>query len=181
MTSHTGPKAVSSLRRRLLLGAAGGAALVGGAWWSLRVRAPDPAAEAFWARSFETPQGGQLSMQSLRGRPLLVNFWATWCAPCVRELPEIDRFYRDFAAEAWQVVGLAIDGPTPVREFLGRFDLSFPIGLAGLDGTALVRQLGNDRGGLPFSVAFGADGRVIHRKLGETSYAELAGWARAAN
>ncbi|MBA3596763.1 MAG: TlpA family protein disulfide reductase [Methylibium sp.] len=177
MTTH-GP--VSSRRRRLLTGGAAGAALLGGVWLSLRRHAPDPAVEAFWAQSFETPQGGRLDMSSLRGRPLLVNFWATWCAPCVRELPEIDRFHRDFGARGWQVVGLAIDGPTPVREFLARMNLGFPIGLAGLEGTALVRRLGNERGGLPFSVAFDADGHVAQRKLGETSYAELAGWAQGA-
>lgn len=175
----TTDRPVLSFRRRLLVGGVAGAALLGGAWLSLRRHAPDPAADAFWTRSFETPQGGRLDMSSLRGRPLLVNFWATWCAPCVRELPEIDRFHRDFSQRGWQVVGLAIDGPTPVREFLSRMNLGFAIGLAGLEGTALVRQLGNDRGGLPFSVAFDDDGRVFERKLGETTYAELAGWARA--
>lgn len=168
----------SPLRRRLLVGGVAGAAMLGGAWLSLRRHVPDPATQALWAQSFETPQGGHLEMSSLRGRPLLVNFWATWCAPCVRELPEIDRFHRDFGASGWQVVGLAIDGPTPVREFLRRMNLGFPIGLAGLEGTALVRQLGNERGGLPFSVAFDAGGRLVQRKLGETSYAELAAWAQ---
>lgn len=169
----------SPLRRRLLAGGVAGAALLGGAWLSLRRRAPDAAAEALWSQSFETPQGNRLVMSSLRGRPLLVNFWATWCAPCVRELPEIDRFHRDFTGNGWQVVGLAIDSPTPVREFLGRMNLGFPVGLAGMEGTALVRQLGNERGGLPFSVAFDAQGRIAQRKLGETSYAKLADWARA--
>ena len=169
----------SPVRRRLLVGGAAAAALLAGAWVSLRRRAPDPAAEALWSQSFDTPQGGRLVMNSLRGRPLLVNFWATWCAPCVRELPEIDRFHRDFAANGWQVVGLAIDGPTPVREFLGRMNLGFPIGLAGVQGTALVRQLGNAQGGLPFSVALNAEGRVIQRKLGETTYVEIAGWAQS--
>ncbi|WP_367162316.1 TlpA family protein disulfide reductase, partial [Methylibium sp.] len=77
----TTTRPLSSPRRRLLLGGAAGAALLGGAWLSLRRHAPDPAAEAFWAQSFETPQGSRLTMSSLRGRPLLVNFWATWCAP----------------------------------------------------------------------------------------------------
>lgn len=170
-------EAARSQRRRLLVGGVAGAALLGGAWLSWRRHAPDPAAEAFWALVFDTPQGDRLAMSDLRGKPLLVNFWATWCAPCVRELPEIDRFYRDNRGRGWQVVGLAIDSPTPVREFLSRLTLGFPIGLAGLQGTSLVRELGNQRGGLPFTIAFDAAGRLAERKLGETSYGELARWA----
>jgi hypothetical protein len=94
----------------------------------------------------------------------------------VREMPEIDRFYRNHQSKGIQVLGLAIDSPTPVREFLSRVKVSFPIGLAGLDGTELVRQLGNERGGLPFTVALTAEGYVLKTKLGETSYEELAGW-----
>ena len=131
-----------------------------------------------WALRFERPEGGELVMADLRGRPLVLNFWATWCPPCIKEMPELDRFHREFAPQGWQVVGLAIDGPTPVRDFLRRVPVGFAIGLAGLGGTDLVRRLGNAAGGLPFSVIFGRDGQVLHRKLGETSFDELAGWAR---
>ena len=168
-------------RRRWLIGGVAAAGLAGGAWFGLG-RTPAPAGDAapapFWDLSFDTPAGSTLALATLRGKPLLVNFWATWCAPCVREMPEIDRFYNDFKSNGWQVVGLAIDGPTPVREFLGRVKVGFPIGLAGLDGTELVKTLGNEQGGLPFTVAFDAAGRLVQRKLGETSYEELAGWAR---
>jgi thiol-disulfide isomerase/thioredoxin len=172
-----------SSSRRLLTAGVALAAVAGGAWFasSRRSTAPaaDPGAEALWSQGFDTPDGGRLAMSALRGKPLLINFWATWCAPCVREMPEIDRFYRDFSPKGWQVLGLAIDGPTPVREFLGRIKVGFAIGLAGLEGTELARQLGNERGGLPFTVAFDAAGRLVQRKLGETSYDELAGWAQA--
>ncbi len=169
------------MRRRLLFGLGAGAGAAAGAWFALsrRSQPADPAVAALWSLSFDTPDGGRLAMQSLRGKPLLINFWATWCAPCVRELPQIDRFHRDFAPKGWQVVGLAVDGPTPVREFLAKLKLGFPIGLAGFEGSELSRQLGNDRGGLPFSVAFDAGGRLIQRKLGETRYEDLAAWARA--
>lgn len=179
----------ASNRRRWLAAGVAVSAFAGGAWLASRrdgaptepgqapARTAD-AAESFWQLSFDTPAGATLATASLRGKPLLVNFWATWCAPCVREMPEIDRFHRDHAAKGWQVLGLAIDGPTPVREFLTRVPVGFAIGLAGLEGTDLVRQLGNERGGLPFSVAFDRQGRIAQRKLGETSYDELAGWAR---
>jgi len=195
-------------RRRLLVGAAGAAAIAGLAlgWWrhgaasatsstgpiAPATPAPQPATDnpgapagadglsALWALRVAQPQGGELDLASLRGKPLLINFWATWCAPCLREMPEIDRFHREFGPRGWQVLGLAIDGPTPVREFLGRVKIGFPIGLAGLDGTDLVHTLGNPQGGLPFSVMIGAGGQVLHRKLGATDFAELAAWAAKA-
>jgi hypothetical protein len=96
----------------------------------------------------------------------------------VKELPEIDRFARGHG-QALSVVGLAIDGAEPVRAFLQRLPLSFDIGLAGLAGSELARGLGNPGGMLPFTVLIGADGKVLQRKLGETTHDELVAWARA--
>ena len=183
------PSPVGPGRRRLLTaGVAAGAVLAGGAlaWW--RQSATPVAAgsadaangnplDSLWALSLARPEGGELALATLRGKPLLINFWATWCPPCVRELPEIDRFHREFGPRGWQVLGLAIDGPTPVREFLARVKVGFPIALAGLEGTELLNQLGNPQGGLPFSVMIDGAGRVVQRKLGETHFDELAAWA----
>jgi thiol-disulfide isomerase/thioredoxin len=166
------------------VGAAAAAAGLGGALWRQArapgsEREPEPASTTLWSLQFDRPDGGRLDMAEFRGRALVLNFWATWCPPCVKEMPELDRFHRDFAARGWQVVGLAIDGPTPVRQFLQRVPVGFPIGLAGFGGTELGRELGNVTGALPFTVVFGRDGQVAHRKLGETNYDELAGWASA--
>ena len=171
-------------RRALLYGgvaAAAAAAGLGGAWWREQ-RAAEWAAQTggVWDLRFAQPGGGELVMQSLRGRPLVLNFWATWCPPCVKEMPDLDRFQRQFAAQGWQVVGLAIDSPTPVREFLARTPVGYPIGLAGLDGTGLSRRLGNEGGALPFTAVFNTAGRVVQRKLGETSLEQMQHWARLA-
>ena len=154
---------------------AGGAG-VGVAWWRRRGVA-DGEVERLWTLRFERPEGGELALAPLRGRPLLINFWATWCAPCLRELPAIDRFYRQYQSRGWQVVGLAIDGAPAVREFLARVKLGFPIGLAGLEGADLVARLGNAEGGLPFSVVIDGRGLLVERKLGETRFDQLAAWA----
>jgi thiol-disulfide isomerase/thioredoxin len=171
-------------RRGLVIGAvAAGAALAGAGVALLRDRPDAPAADAgalLWPLSFQTPQGSALPMTSLRGRPLVVNFWATWCPPCVEELPMLDAFSRQHAAKGWQVVGLAIDQPSAVRTFLQRTPVGFPIGLAGLDGSQLARELGNRTGGLPFTVVLGKDGTVLQRKMGKISNEDLAQWATLA-
>ena len=161
-------------------GVAGGGAAALGAWtWQRRGGAtPAEPAGPPWSLRLERPEGGWLDMATLRGRPLVLNFWATWCPPCIEELPEIDRFARENAPLGWQVVGLAVDSPGPVRQFLARQPLSFPVGLAGLAGTDLSRALGNERGSLPYTVVFDREGRVAHRKLGQTTHAELSGWAK---
>lgn len=159
--------------------AAAGAAGAGLAWWRLR---PGPvrseAESAFWASRFDSPAGAPLALQAWRGRPLLVNFWATWCPPCVEELPLLNAFYREQSGKGWQVLGLAVDQPAAVRRFLDKLPLAFPVGMAGLAGTELARSLGNPSGGLPYSVVFDRQGQVTHRKIGKLSAAELAQWAQ---
>ena len=123
--------------------------------------------------------GNTINFADLRGKVVLVNFWATWCPPCVKELPEINQFHDEFAAKGWQVLGLAVDAPTPVRGFLEKLPLKFPVALAGLTGTDLSRTLGNSKGGLPFTVAFGVQGEPIWRKLGATHLEELREMARS--
>lgn len=158
-----------------------GAALAGAglAWWRLQPRQSVPdVTDIFWSRRFERPQGGELlDAQTLRGKPLLLNFWATWCPPCVEELPMIDAFFRENSSKGLQVLALAVDQPSSVRRFLERQALSFPVGLAGLEGMGLVRSLGNPQGGLPFSVFFNADGGIYLQKLGQLSPQDLRKWA----
>lgn len=145
-------------------------------WRQRRVSALDAGiAEELWSASFETPSGRPLSMAALRGHPVLLNFWATWCPPCLREMPALDRFARDF--RAWRVVGLAADKAEPVREFLARAPVSYSIGVLDFAGIEWSRRLGNVSGGLPFTVLFGRDGSLLHRRMGETRYEDLAAWA----
>lgn len=169
-------------RRRLLYAGVAGLAAAAGAGLAWRKWRPDASskeeAAALWALSFDTPTGSTLKMADLRGRPLLLNFWATWCPPCVDELPLLDSFYRKNAANSWQVVGLAIDQPSAVRNFLARTPISFPVGLAGLGGSELSRALGNLAGGLPFTVVVSGSGQVLQRRMGRVTASDLDQWVR---
>ncbi len=168
-------------RRTLVFAGAGFAAASAGIGWQwLRQPAggalPDAGALAFWQMNFTQPNDEVIAMASLRGAPLVLNFWGTWCPPCVREMPELDRFAKSFAERGGKVVGLAVDNPKAVREFLARRPVSYTIGLAGLDGSELSRQLGNSTGAMPYTAVFNRLGAVVQRKLGETSHDELTHW-----
>ena len=172
---------VRPVRRRGLMVGAGAVALLAGAgaaWWGARSRPMDPAETALWAPSATQPDGAPLTMASLRGRPTLVNFWATWCPPCVEELPLIDAFYREHAANGWQVVGLALDKPAAVQSFLAKTPVTFPIGILGLGGMGVLKTLGNSGGGLPFTLVLNAKGALQDRKMGQITTIDLQGWAR---
>lgn len=138
----------------------------------------ESAPQNFWNMHLEGPAGEAVNMAALRGRPLLLNFWATWCPPCVEELPLLNRFYGENRAKGWQVLGLAIDQPSNVRKFLQRLPLDFPIALGGMAGTDLARSLGNQKGGLPFTVLFDADGSILKRRMGQVSAQDLQDWLK---
>ncbi len=185
--------AYAGRNRRWLLAGAAAAAAVAGATVSLRQGRPDPAAPsappaaggdaaALWQQSFETPDGAPFDLRALRGRPLLVNFWATWCPPCIEELPMLDRFHRAQAGQGaggLRVLGVAIDQPSKVRAFLQKLPVAFPVAMGGLDGTGLATRLGNTQGALPFTVVLAADGTVAHRKMGQLTPQDLEGWRKA--
>jgi thiol-disulfide isomerase/thioredoxin len=166
-------------RHWLTAGVAAVAGLAGAfvAWKKYQPQeAMDTAVQSFWQQEFEKPEGGTLKMQDLRGKPLLVNFWATWCPPCIEELPLIDAFFTANKSKSFQVIGLAVDQPSQVRRFLNQRPLQFPNGLAGLAGTELGVSLGNAESVLPFSVLFDAKGRLLAKKTGKLTPKDLDDW-----
>ena len=165
--------------RRTVVGALGVVALGAGvtaAWMQMKKDAAQTVTASvpdFWNLQWTTPQGVDLPMQSLAGRPLLVNFWATWCPPCIEELPLINAFFQQNKVNGWQVLGLAVDKTAQVKAFLDKTPLDFPVGMAGFGGTELSRKLGNLTGALPFTIALNAKGDVLLRKMGQVTGAEL--------
>lgn len=165
------------MRRRLWMGGVAVGAMAAGAgvaWWRLRPGEPMSGAEAaFWATELPGLQGEAVALKRFLGRPLLVNFWATWCPPCVEELPMVNAFYLANKPAGWQVLGLAVDQAEPVQAFLKKTPLDFAVALAGPEGLGLVRELGNPAVGLPFSVVFDETGEISWRRLGVSRLEEL--------
>lgn len=111
------------------------------------------------------------------GRPLLLNVWASWCGPCVKEMPELQRFFASQqGADGVQVVGIALDDADAVRVFLRRVPVDYPILLDTPGPADAGVRLGNPKGVLPYSVLVSADGRLLKQRLGPFAAGEIDAW-----
>lgn len=137
--------------------------------------APDAAAEAFYGQSLRDADGALRAMGEHRGQVVVVNFWATWCVPCVQEIPAFSKVNIEAAGRV-AFVGLGIDSPENIGAFNARVRPSYPLVAAGAGGTELARAFGNDAGALPFTVVLGPDGRVVASHLGRVDDATLRRW-----
>ncbi|MBB6598383.1 TlpA disulfide reductase family protein [Luteimonas sp. MC1825] len=112
------------------------------------------------------------------GRPLLVNLWASWCGPCIEEMPELERFAVEQGANGVQVIGIALDDQNAVEDFLTRIPVSYPIAIDIPGPRDAGVQLGNPRGVLPYTVLIGSDGRLLKQRIGPFTHGEISGWAK---
>jgi len=141
---------------------------------------------AFWALKLPLAgpdsDGKKIELATFQGHPLLVNFWATWCPPCVAEMPMLNRFYAERGARDWQCLGLtAQDTRSRVNRFLARAPVAYPVALTGARGMEISRTLGNTSfetpdGALPFTVLFDANGRITRSKIGQLHISDLTAW-----
>jgi thiol-disulfide isomerase/thioredoxin len=113
------------------------------------------------------PAGQEIASNAWAGKVVVLNFWATWCPPCLREMPMLDELQRGIDPGRLQVVGIAIDAPDAVRRFLAENKVDYDIVLGDADTVDLSRRLGNRTGGLPFTVVFDALGRRVFSHTGE--------------
>lgn len=117
-------------------------------------------------KNFPAAGGPTLDMATLKGKPVVINFWATWCPPCIREMPDLAALAREMGDQA-AFVGIAADTEGNVKKFTTRNPgIDFPLVLAGYNALNLSRQWGNERGGLPFTVVLDAKGQIQWRHSG---------------
>ena len=142
-------------------------------WISKTGLASDPSIKAFFANSWQTPDGKTANSENWREKVLVVNFWASWCPPCVEEMPTLDKVAQEYSAKNVLIVGIGIDSPSNVREFLQKTPVSYPIVIGGLEGSNLSKQMGNTQGALPYTVVINPKGKSIYTKLGKITEDEL--------
>lgn len=133
-------------------------------------KAPSFALQALDGRSVRVPD-------AYAGRPVLINLWASWCGPCVTEMPELQRFHLAQGAGGTQVVGIALDDAAAVRDFLTRVPVGYPILLDAAGPADAGVRLGNPKGVLPYSVLLSADGTVLKQRIGPFAHGEIDEWA----
>jgi peroxiredoxin len=136
-------------------------------------------AEAFFAQTFNDLDGQPTDMARWKDRIVVVNFWATWCPPCVEEMPDLQRIHDEYSSRGVTVIGLGIDSPSSLKRFRDEHLLSLPLFAAGVSGSELGRALGNPSGALPYTVLVDREGRIVQARLGQVQPAELRRWLDA--
>ena len=165
-----------ALRRREVLILAGVAAAAGAAGFLVGPRllefgADDPV--ALHSALFQDLAGNPRSLDEWQGKIVVLNFWATWCAPCLEEIPMLVKMREKYARSGVEIVGIAIDHAAKVSEFSKTMGTTYPILVADSGGLDLMRKLGNKAGGLPYTVLLDRRGAPIKRKLGALKASEL--------
>jgi len=151
-----------------LLGAAGFAGFALYAHWFGQTGAPLPP-----ATRFTDLEGKPHTLADYRGKLVLVNFWATWCAPCLTEIPLLIEAQKTYGARGLQVLGPAMDRPEAVRAYRDRMQLPYPVFAGDTEAAAAMTALGDTEGGLPFSVLVSPAGEVLGRHVGDFTESEL--------
>lgn len=135
--------------------------------------APQSAAALFDAR-YPDASGQTEALAKYRGKPVVVNFWASWCGPCVREMPALSELHEKYRPLGVPFIGIGVDNAANIAAFLKRVPVHYPIYVAGGGGADLARNLGNPVGGLPYTVLINAQGQIAWSKLGTLDAAQLA-------
>ena len=160
-------------REWLILGGVGTAAAIAGIVAGPILLQSGSGAAELLATPLPDVAGRTRRLSEWHGKVVLCNFWATWCAPCREEIPMLIDLRERYAAQGFEVVGIAIDNVDKVRQFASLMKISYPVLIAEADGLDLMRRVGNGGGGLPYTVLTDRSGAIVRRKLGALKATEL--------
>jgi peroxiredoxin len=157
-----------------LIGAIAGGFGAWAAWQRLApVREDTDATALLFSLNLPDHQGNPVDFSRWRGTPLVVNFWATWCPPCIEEMPDLERLYSRFKGQGLEIIAIGIDSPDNIRQFALKYKFSYPLLTAGAGGAELARRFGNRAGGLPYTLVIDRKGVVTRRILGRFNTSAL--------
>ena len=174
-----------NIRRSLIVSAVAIAGIIGGGIYlyapeitlpaSARESSRSVAAEAVFQAKFTDLTGKTQPLAQWQGKVLIVNFWATWCPPCLAEIPVFIQMQKKYGKQGVQFVGIAIDQKNKVQSYADEAGMNYPVLLGDLDGIDLARRTGNAQGGLPYTVVIDRSGNIVATQLGKLSHEKLEG------
>jgi thiol-disulfide isomerase/thioredoxin len=161
---------------KILFGAVAVCAAAAGIWFNLqRLKSEDTNNVApLWAAQFQDLSGKPMAMAGLRGKPVIVNFWATWCGPCKEEMPDFQRLAASPAGQKAKIVGIGIDSAANMQAFAQQLGISYLLLEGGANGLDILSAAGDKPRALPFTIVLDAAGKPVFSRLGKVNFAELS-------
>ena len=123
--------------------------------------------------SLKNMKGEAVSIEEFRGRKTLINFWATWCRPCRKEMPMLNGLFLSQDPSDFSVVGIAIDKPEKVIQFVAELGIDFPIMVGQSEAYDVMKDLGNEALTLPYTILIDEEGKVVWSKNTELKHSDM--------
>ena len=118
-------------------------------------------------------KGEMQSLSKWQGKTLIINFWATWCPPCLKEIPDFIALQNEFKDKNIQFIGIALEDQQTVADYHAKMNINYPILIAEFTGAQMARLWGNVLNTVPFTVVINPEGEIIHRQMGEFSKQQI--------
>ena len=128
---------------------------------------PQGVYQEFLAADWNDPQGQSIDTNYWKNKTIVINFWASWCPPCVEEMPLLAKLSQDSDPQKVVFIGIGIDSPSNIREFLAKTSVPYPIVVGGISGSEWGKRLGNAQGALPYTIIIDSKGNKVFSKLGK--------------
>ncbi len=162
-------------KTKILINLALALIVVIGVWFTLQNRPASTQApvtvqtlpEQLPSFALKDTEGTDRDSSEWKGKILIVNFWATWCPPCLEEMPLLIEFQGQYSSRGVQVVGVAVDNLQQVKDFMDVYGINFPVLVGSDDAIALAQRMGNRISSLPYTAIFDKDGRTLYAQPGK--------------